>query len=384
MNRTDSPSLRCASELAFRRLVAVGFRKWKAHNLRPILQGFAEHVLFVSALEDARRLDPTSSDALAIWGAEPPAGLEALAATSGAMLLRLEDGFIRSVGLGSDLIPPQSLVLDRRGIYFDATRPSELESILSNESFSEDTLTRAASVRQTIVDAGLTKYNIEARAAPDWAGRYPRIVLVIGQVESDSSIALGGTSVRTNLQLLEHVREACADATIVYKPHPDVMSGNRRGRANESAAMRIADVVETNCSIASCIEACDEVHTITSLAGFDALLRSKPVTTWGMPFYAGWGLTCDRMPNPAAAHRRCRMLSLDELVAGALLRYPIYWDETTRRQTNCESVLSNIAHQRNLLESTGKLDELRTGTLPRLSRKLRTLGHAWLGTRSRD
>ena len=59
---------------------------------------------------------------------------------------------------------------------------------------------------------------------------------------------------------------------------------------------------------------------MTSLAGFEALLRGKPVWTYGRPFYAGWGLTHDALDFP----RRDRRLDLDQLIAGALIAYPIY------------------------------------------------------------
>ncbi len=56
---------------------------------------------------------------------------------------------------------------------------------------------------------------------------------------------------------------------------------------------------------------------MTSLTGFEALLRGKAVFTYGLPFYAGWGLTQDRHAHP----RRHRRLSIDELVAAALIGY---------------------------------------------------------------
>lgn len=48
----------------------------------------------------------------------------------------MEDGFIRSVGLGSNLVPPLSLVIDDIGIYFNAETPSRLEHILQHQAFS--------------------------------------------------------------------------------------------------------------------------------------------------------------------------------------------------------------------------------------------------------
>ncbi len=366
------------------RIIAVGLRRWKAHNLRAILAACAREVHFVADAAQAQALRPGPEDAIAVWGATSDADLEALAQASGVTLVRMEDGFIRSVGLGSDLIPPQSLVLDPVGIYFDATRPSALEDLLQTAQFDDAVLARSAAARAFIADQGLTKYNIESRDAPRWTPGGRRIVLVPGQVETDASIALGGTSVRSNLALLERVREVCPDAYIVYKPHPDVMSGNRRGRTARRRAEALSDWIETDCSIVSCIEACDEVHTITSLSGFDALLRGKPVTTWGMPFYAGWGLTEDRAPLAMAQTRRTRRLTLDQIVAGSLLQYPLYWDSNDACRTDCESVLSNIARQRDMMERAGTLEGLRKGATRRFIRKLRTLSRAWLGTNSRD
>jgi capsular polysaccharide export protein len=184
--------------------------------------------------------------------------------------------------------------------------------------------------------------------------------------------------VKTNLGLLEAVRNANPDAFIIYKAHPDVVSMNRKGRLATSIARRFVDHVETRVSVVSCIEACDEVHTMTSLSGFDALLRGKRVVTYGQPFYAGWGLTADLAENPVAFARRTRELSLDELVAGALLRYPIYWDWDLRGYTTCEAVLHRIVEQRTALEISGGLQKLRVGFFRRQLRKARLLALAWL------
>lgn len=44
--------------------------------------------------------------------------------------------FSAFIGLGSDLLPPLSLVLDKRGIYYDATRPSDLEVLLNHSQLT--------------------------------------------------------------------------------------------------------------------------------------------------------------------------------------------------------------------------------------------------------
>src|SRR5262249_25435993 len=122
---------------------------------------------------------------------------------------------------------------------------------------------------------------------------------------------------------------------ILYKEHPDVSSGNRRGREERVQAAVLADFVLTGGALLPCIEGCDEVHVLTSFAGFEALLPGKQVVCWGMPFFAGWGLTRDHMELP----RRGRSLSLDELVAATLLMYPRYFNPASGHPCEPEGVL---------------------------------------------
>ncbi len=361
------------------RVLSVGFRRWKAANLKPILGLHRELVQFAPNASSLEKLALQPGETLVCWGATPPPALSAYAHEKRLKLLHLEDGFIRSVGLGSDLIRPQSLVLDERGIYFDATRPSDLEHMLATREFTTEDRHRAQQVRAFIVEHGITKYNLELRQTVHWHSNERLVVLVPGQVETDASIRLGCTSVRTNLDLLRAVRQAQPDAFIVYKPHPDVLSGNRKGRVALAAAHKYADHVEAGVSVVSCIDACDEVHTMTSLTGFDALLRGKKVVTYGQPFYAGWGLTEDRAENATAFERRQRRLTLDELVAGALLYYPIYWDWDLKGYTTCEAVLHRIVEQRAALEANGGLHKLRVGFVRRQLRKAKVLFDSWTG-----
>ena len=104
--------------------------------------------------------------------------------------------------------------------------------------------------------------------------------------------------------------------------------------------MTHADEVVRDQPIMSLIDAADEVHVNTSLAGFEALLRSKPVTTYGVPFYAGWGLTADLGAVPS---RRTARRSLDELVAAALIVYPRYLDPKTSLPCPPEILIARLA-----------------------------------------
>jgi capsular polysaccharide export protein len=227
--------------------------------------------------------------------------------------------------------------MDERGMYYDATAPSELEHVLQVTEFSADLLTRARLLRDRIVEQGLTKYNV---GAGTWrrAKEALRVILVPGQVESDASIRYGTSLIQSNMGLLQAVREAHPSAHVIYKPHPDVLAGLRMKGEGEDEAMRWCDEVVTDAAMGKLLSDVDEVHVLTSLAGFEALLRGKNVTCYGRPFYSGWGLTDDRMPLA----RRTRRLTLDELVAGALILYPTYVSRITGKFTTSERALDDL------------------------------------------
>ena len=165
-----------------------------------------------------------------------------------------------------------------------------------------------------------------------------RVILVPGQVETDASIAYGAPGIRRNIDLLRAVREANPAAYVLYKPHPDVLAKLRAAGQGEAEALRWCDEVVTDAAMGELLQQVDAVHVLTSLAGFEALLRGKAVTCYGQPFYAGWGLTVDIIPLA----RRSRRLALDELVAAALILYPVYLSRVTSRYTSPERVLDEL------------------------------------------
>lgn len=305
---------------------ALDFSSWKRSSVRQCFPGskvrFITNVTVVPA-----------GGVLVVWGLRSVK--EELAAE--VQIVHLEDGFLRSVGLGADLVRPMSWVIDKLGLYYDATQPSDLEVLLAETVVTEALLGRAASLRKRIVDEGITKYNVGNASWQRPEGR-SRVILVPGQVESDASLAYGAPKISTNIRLLQTVREANANAYVVYKPHPDVISGLRLKGLEEEDAQGWCDEIVTNVTMESLLMAVDEVHVLTSLTGFEALLRGKAVTCYGQPFYAGWGLTFDVVP----ILRRSRKLLLDELVAGALINYPLYLSRHSMALITPEQALDEL------------------------------------------
>jgi capsular polysaccharide export protein len=208
-------------------------------------------------------------------------------------------------------------------------------------AFSEEIVARAKKVRESLVAGGLSKYARSTSSYPRPSGAR-KVVLVTGQVEDDRSILAGGAGL-TNLELLRRARLHEPDAFIIYKPHPDVEAGHRKGRIDDSAVYALADRIEREAPIAALLDAADALHVITSQAGFEALMRGKSVTVHGVPFYAGWGLTEDLGPIPA---RRTARRTLDELVAATLIHYPRYLDPVTRLPCPPEVLIQRLVENR--------------------------------------
>ena len=319
----------------------VGFRWWRRPYAKAYLHSTGGETEFFRDGKQAVLAAWARGGEIVAWSSDVDASLQKECDDTGVTLARMEDGFIRSVGLGSDFNWPYSLVVDRKGIYYDPSRPSELEDILNSMPEHPDRtalLERAAALRVLILDKGLTKYNTGFRAAlPPKLPEGKTIVLVPGQVEDDASVRCGGFGM-SNLDVLRVAREARPDAFIIYKPHPDVESGNRQAAIPDAEVLRHADIILRDFPMGRLLPLVHEVHTLTSQTGFEALLRGVRVFTYGGPFYAGWGLTEDRQDFP----RRKARLTLDELVAGALLLYPSYYDWQTGSFCRAEDVCCRL------------------------------------------
>ncbi len=320
-------------------VAACGIAWWKRHEIARFLATPERPLRFFLSERRAIRHAARQGGAVAVWPSRISAGMAQRAAAQGVPLVRVEDGFVRSVGLGSNLVPPSSITVDRQGIHYDPGRPSDLEAILAEGRFPAPLLERAERLRETILSAGISKYGGGgSHAFPE---RQPgrRLVLVPGQVEDDMSVRLGGAGLASNLELVRRTRTLEPDAEIWFRPHPDVDAGHRKGAVADEEALRFADRVVRGGSMARLLDRVDAVHVLTSLTGFEALLRGHAVTCHGVPFYAGWGLTRDLASVP---ERRGRPSSLAELVAAVLILYPRYLDPVTGLPCPPEILISRM------------------------------------------
>ncbi len=265
-------------------------------------------------------------DGIVSWGGRLPAKLAMrIARLRGLPHWHLEDGFLRSVGLGKGGSIPISIIIDDKALPTDALRPSRLELLIAEASHTARSDVGSA-LREALVRNKLSKYNNLPHSRPAIERTARRRILLVDQVFGDVSVdkALGSTA--SFHRMLDDAIESGAQCLV--RAHPDVIAGYRKGYLTEQAAKApgvifMADKV----SAAAILDVVDEVWTVSSQMGFDALLRGLPVRCYAAPFYAGWGLTDDRfnIVSPGVQLRRSKTRpTLDQLTFAAYSLYPVY------------------------------------------------------------
>ncbi len=274
-----------------------------------------------------------------VWGMTLPNVIK----NSSAKITYVEDGFIRSVGLGSKHTPPMSLNFDSKTLYFNAQEASDLEDILNTYDFASDSelMARAKRLKNMLLNTGISKYNHNSDVDINsiYGEKTKKRILVIGQVEDDASIKYGCSVAITNNDLVRLAVFENPTSQVIYKPHPDVLLQKRKMLSNPEDVADICKVLIDDIPLAQSLETIDHVYTITSQAGFEALLRDIPVTTLGCPFYSSWGVTDDRQPNS----RRTAMRTVEEILAAAYILYPKYFDFTKNKQVEVEDVIEKLS-----------------------------------------
>jgi len=263
----------------------------------------------------------------------------------GGTLTLLEDGFIRSIGLGVDGSPPFSLVEDNIGIYYDATTPSKLENILNTYDFTSDT-----SLMQTAREAMalINKYHISKyNNAPNIEDAFFKHdnkdkVLIIAQTAGDASLEYGLGNVFSTQQMIEDALQENPLSSVYIKIHPDVLSGKKQSDITLSQLPKECIILKNDINPISLLKHFRKVYSKTSGMGMEALILGLEVVCYGIPYYAGWGLTIDKQK----CHRRKRILTLEELFAGAYILYTTYYNPYTYTESTIIDTIYEIKKQR--------------------------------------
>jgi capsular polysaccharide export protein len=336
-----------------------GFSNWKHSYMEAFLSDY--EVVFIKDKENyysiLNKVEKYKEKVFIVWGYKDRPRLKKYAERKNIPYYRIEDGFIRSVQLGASKSTPISLCIDSKALYYDASQPSDLEDLLNNYDFSADKelINRAANCIQMLKELNISKYNNVASKNIEsiYGKKEKKRILVIGQVEDDESIKRGCSKQLTNNDLVILAKMENPDAEIIYKPHPDVLFGKRPMQSNPNEVKHIAKVITEPLGLTDALQTIDHVYTITSLSGFEALLRGIPVTTLGAPFYSGWGLTDDRQ----TVSRRKRKLTIEEVFAAAYILYPKYLHPITKEPITIEEAIKIIKFMKDYEEQKAKAND---------------------------
>ncbi len=332
-----------ASKFFPKNLEAINLTPWKARQINRFF-----YPITGKRVKSFRRFK-TKMKNIMVWGKDKRIEKK----ISKENFISIEDGFIRSVGLGADLYPPLSLLFDKKGIHYDGSKSSDLEYLLQNFNVNHDEIIRARKIIDLLIKLKISKYNLSFKKEINLPNNVlnKKIIGVLGQVETDNSIIYGvpnDTISKTNYALVEQVRRDFPNAYIIYKPHPDTEFGLRIKGKKESSIDENADFVANKISVENLFNKVDRVAVFTSLGGFEALIRGIPVSTYGFPFYAGWGLTDDKLHDHIWAKRRTRKMTIEELTFITLVKYPFY----SSLKFNCISEVENIIEE--IIQSDAK------------------------------
>lgn len=289
------------------------------------------------------------SDFCFVWGMNPAGrNLRTIAAAvrENARLVLCEDGFLRSADTWANAAAAPryrhgcSVVYDTLGFYFDATRPSFIERMLNDTTLAvtDEQRREARRLIDRIVSEKLTKYNHQPIFTPQVGRPGRRKVLVVDQSYGDQAIAKGWGSDKTFADMLEDAKRDNPDADILVKTHPDTMTGKRGGYYTEVKEEGNVFRVTMPINPYSLMELVDKVYVCSTQMGFEALMAGKEVHVYGMPFYAGWGLTIDKQKNPRRTNRR----TLEEVFHIFYIMYTHWVDIETGRPCTIDKAMDNL------------------------------------------
>ena len=232
-----------------------------------------------------------------------------------------------------------SFIFDNKGTFYDARKTNYLEEMLNNPDFvvTDEQLERARKCIKKIVDNYLSKYNNQPVYTPKIGRDGVKKVLVIDQSYGDASIRRGMATSHTFEQMLQDAIAENPDADIIVKTHPDTKTGAGgyfTGLKQHDNVYPMTDLINP----ISLLKYCDKVYVCTSQFGFEALMCGKDVKVYGIPFYAGWGLTQDLQKCPRRTNKR----SLEEIFYITYIVYTHWVNPETNSRCEIEEAIDYL------------------------------------------
>ena len=266
-------------------------------------------------------------------------------------IITMEEGFIETIFPANsknevkiELRRPYSAVFDDVGIYYFGGAPSRLEQILNSDSYSLDTksLNRSKQLMETIRKECISKYNYQPIVCEKTTGCAKEKVLVIDQVWNDQAIRDGLADDAIFDEMLDVAIKENPNADILVKTHPVTLQTSHLGHYSYLQSHDNVYKIDAPVNPISLLEQVDKVYVCTSQMGFEALMCGKEVHVFGMPFYAGWGVTHDRLRCP----RRTKKRTVEEIFYAAYIKYSVYVSYKTNSVCEIEQAIDELLELR--------------------------------------
>ena len=288
-------------------------------------------------------------NAYIIWGIRPVENHKKtliFAENTNKPVMICEDGFLRSADTAANKKAPLkfrkgiSFTVDDLSSYFDATKITRMEQMLNDKSLiiTEEQKARARKCIDRLLETHLTKYNHQPIFTPEIGRKGREKVLVVDQSYGDMSVLKGLADETTFKTMLETAIKENPDADIIVKTHPDTMTGKKGGYYTELKEHDNIYLQKTPINPISLIKYVDKVYVCSTQLGFEALMCGKEVHTFGMPFYAGWGLTVDAQ----TCNRRHNTRTLEEIFYIAYIMYSYYVNPNTNKVCEIEDAIDYL------------------------------------------
>lgn len=288
-------------------------------------------------------------------------------------ILTMEGGFLANITLFKLENPPEinarfampmSYNLSTRS-HYDISTPylNTLEYLLTEgfEPLKNKQIKRAQDCIKKIKEYKLSKYNCQFSENSLFENK--KTAIIIDQAYNDKSISMSNASAKTFEEMLDYaIGHTPQDWNLFIKVHPEQLCGRRQGyfTNNKEALLSGQIFIPENCRAkflatpdwnpVDMLMHTDKIYTVGSQMGFEALMCDTEVVTFGVPFYAGYGLTKDMNNSERLLFRNKYIHSLEEIFYITYIKYTHYF-ETFSNDRYCkveiETCIENLRNKVN-------------------------------------
>jgi capsule polysaccharide export protein KpsC/LpsZ/FMN phosphatase YigB (HAD superfamily) len=246
-------------------------------------------------------------------------------------------GFMQEL-MGYDINQaPFSFFLDTKNHPYDAASPSVLERVLAQHDFNKNPrwLPFAKMMRYLL----LQKIGVQSEC--ESLDFEQEKIIVFGQHDFDLTLKFEAEHGLKTEVFIKNIISKHPEAKIYYLPALQELLTSQFSEKKDFLNQMDVDVLDPHQHWGVTLLQCCCAYTISSTMGLYALMAGIELNIMGQPFYAGWGMSVDHQHIA----RRQRQLTIDELLAGALIVYSRYHDPVSQRKMTPAQALQSVYHQ---------------------------------------